>query len=221
MLSCPDMRLRLCLVCPVSFSVFHLFFLSLVPLSADSGYTPPSDGVLPGWAALVVHQELTPSQRYHLSPCSISLPLSLSITLPRLLSLFYLSLRLALSLSVITHFAFPISTLTIWLSVNTNSHPVCFHFLIALFDVCLLHHTWPSLYCLYNINNMQRCICTLFKVWADSMNTSNSRNQWNICMLSETAHICWEGKMVTCLNCYWSSQVCQWGCHVWIKYKKK
>lgn len=42
---------------------FICSFSPLSPLSADSGYTPPSDGVLPGWAALVVHQELTPSQR--------------------------------------------------------------------------------------------------------------------------------------------------------------
>ena len=65
------------------------------------------------------------------------------------------SVVLRLFLSSLTLFSHlvptsPVSALTIWLSVNTNSHSVCFHFLFALY-VYLLNYTWHSLHCFYNL----------------------------------------------------------------------
>ena len=90
----------------------------------------------------------------HVQSPSLSLSLSLWFsTFP--------SRSVLLRLSVIAHFVFTpslhlgISALTIWLSVNTNSRLVCFHFLFAqvkfsCFRCCLLHYTWHFL-CFYHI----------------------------------------------------------------------
>lgn len=89
-LSCHLVKIwvSLCLVCPAFLYLFSLVLSLSLVLSTDSGYTPLSDGVLLGWATLVVHQKLTPSQRYSsLSPCSISLSPFLSHSMLPSLSL--------------------------------------------------------------------------------------------------------------------------------------
>lgn len=103
MLSRQDMHLGLCLVCPVSFSFFHLSFLSLVPLCRLGLHSSVR------WRSAWLSCTCGPPRAHSKSKVALitvfNLPLSLNNSLP-VVFLFFLSLRLALALSVITHFVF-------------------------------------------------------------------------------------------------------------------